>query len=182
MKDLPETFQDGVENTTKLPIRLGNRNALKNGLHRTLAIGGLPSGMTYVRRLVNEFRRAVEAATLATCGEVDLFHSAVVQTCCRHEQRSLLAQRWLRTAQGLTIDQQLALSREIGQASEARDRCLRLLGLDRCDAADLFAGIDTTSANSPAPASGAQTTADGSEAVDDVERSTNDSGAAGGEA
>jgi hypothetical protein len=85
---------------------------------------------------------ALEDAVLTRRNEVDLHDAAVIQTAVRWERHALLCQRWLRHADGtLTADQRLAFSREIARASAERDKCIRLLGLDRRDAATITASL-----------------------------------------
>ena len=51
----------------------------------------------------------------------------------------MLAGRWLRQSEAsLTPDQRLAFSREVARASSERDKCIRLLGLDRSDSANIL--------------------------------------------
>ena len=83
-------------------------------------------------RSVRQLRRALDAATLDQHGELNVFQSATVQTACRHEARAMLLQRWLRNEFGeLSTSEKVSILGEIGKASDARDRCLRALGLDQ---------------------------------------------------
>lgn len=111
----------------------GNRNAVRSGVHSFLATGRYPKGAAYVGRLVGQLRHSLEQLILEQEGEVSLYHGAVIQSACRHEGRAQLLQRWLRELEengnGPSIQDRLAILREIGSASDARDKCLKALGL-----------------------------------------------------
>lgn len=124
---------------SRLPSNLTptNRNALRHGLRS----GQLPAGCGYVARITRELRQAIEDAVAGrNDGAVSLYHASLINTAIRWERHSLLCQRWLRNeADKLNPDQRLAYSRETARASAERDKCLRLLGLDK---SDLEAQID----------------------------------------
>lgn len=111
--------------------RRGGPNNLRHGL-RSLAIGNVPKGSTWIKSLVSQFRRLLERTVLDQHGVLDVYRRCLIQSACRWEQHGLLAQRWSRTSfESLTHDQRLATSREIARASSERDKCLRELGLDK---------------------------------------------------
>jgi hypothetical protein len=56
---------------------------------------------------------------------------AVVQTALRHEGRARLLTRWLAKEQALSVSERVQIATAIGNASDSRDRCLKLLGLDQ---------------------------------------------------
>lgn len=114
-----------------------NRNALRHGLRS----GQLPSGAGYIVRITRELRASIEDAVASrNDGSVSLYHASLINSAIRWERHALLCQRWLRLeADKLNPDQRLAYSRESARASAERDKCLRLLGLDR---SDLEAQID----------------------------------------
>ena len=119
------------------PKHAGNpnpgRNNLQHGL-RTLSLGTMPTGASYVGTLSNRFRRELEAAVEAAKGEISILDAASINTACRWERHALLAQRWLRKhSEDMTHDQRLAYSKEIANASSNRDKALRELGIDRSD-------------------------------------------------
>jgi len=115
----------------------GNRNNLRSGLahehrqHGYLATGRLPKGASYVAAVAKRLRRSLEAAVLARDPRVEVYAAALIQSACRHEIRALLSQKWMRDKEDLTSDQALTFLREISLATDARDKCLRALGLDR---------------------------------------------------
>lgn len=124
--------------TGKRGGQFGNLNSLRHGL----TCGSIPQGSTYISRSVHEFRRAVEDALIAAKGEVSLYDAALVQTAARHETHALLAARWLRREfESMSLDQRLMFSREVGRASSERDKCLKLLNLDRDARANIFDGL-----------------------------------------
>lgn len=97
-----------------------------------LCNGRMPPGASYIGRIVNKFRRALDAEVLERKGKISLYDAALSHTASRHEKAAALLQRWLdRDFGSLSVEQRVAITREIGRSSDARDRCLRLLGLDR---------------------------------------------------
>ena len=113
------------------------KHAIRHGKYAYLALGSLPKGASYIRRLIGQFRGALEQAVRDKEGEITIYSTALVQSACRHEGRAQLMTRWLRlTEPKLTLTDRLAVLREIGAATDARDRCLRTLGLDKRPEAD----------------------------------------------
>jgi len=107
------------------------RNNLKHGL-RTVSLGSVPAGASYVGRLTMRLRREVENAVVASKGSVDLMDSCHINTAVKWERHSLLCTLWLRKqAPTMSHDQRLAYSRAIAKASECRDKALEKLGLDQ---------------------------------------------------
>lgn len=114
-----------------------NRAAITHGVRAFLATGSLPRGASYIRRNLNQFQDALEAAVIDRKGEVSLYSSCLIQSAIRHEGRASLMQRWLRVNEGeLTINMQIHVLKEIGAATDARDKCLKSLGLDDADMRD----------------------------------------------
>src|SRR5262245_58388668 len=114
----------------------GNRNSLKNGNTAFLS-GRWPGGCQAITRAVRKLRKQLEGEIIARTGDLDVYSAALIQTATRHEARALLWQRWARERfDTLTTEQLLAITRELGSASDARDRCLKALGLDVRPGAD----------------------------------------------
>lgn len=109
----------------------GNANRTTHGLRGFLTLGTYPKGGGYVRKLLGQFREALEAEILTRHSEVSIFHAALIQSAARHEGRALLLNRWLRTEADLSVSDRLAIVKGITDASDSRDRCLKLLGLDQ---------------------------------------------------
>ncbi|MGE0760613.1 MAG: hypothetical protein AB7O38_26615 [Pirellulaceae bacterium] len=113
----------------------GNGNAVRHGL----TAGTLPKGAAYIARSTGQFRTALEGAIVERKGEISLHDAAVIQTAIRWERHALLVQRWLRRELAdLSPDQRLAFSRDVARASAERDKCLKILGLDRDARSDIF--------------------------------------------
>lgn len=138
-----------------MPGKVGNKNAMRHGKYAFLAQGRAPDGCGYVFKLIGQFRRHLETEIATKHGEISTYHGALVQTICRHEGRAQLLTRWLREAKDPTLADKLAVLREIGNASDNRDKAMRALGLDRSAAAHardrLDAAIDALYAE-PDPA------------------------------
>lgn len=108
----------------------GNTNSVRHGLRS----GNLPKGLTWAARRINVFRKVIEDALIAKKGEVNLTDAATINTLVRYERHAILANHWLaKEAENLNPDQRLKYSEAIAKASEARDKHLRLLGLDTED-------------------------------------------------
>jgi hypothetical protein len=129
-----------------------NVNARKHGVHGFLTLGRAPDGCGYVYRVVRQLRRQLEIDIQHKHGKVSTYHGALIQSACRHEGRAALLTRWLRLIDGTdqagaaatskktdaTLAEKLAILKEIGAASDSRDRCLKALGLDRDERASLY--------------------------------------------
>ncbi|WP_152098359.1 hypothetical protein [Lacipirellula parvula] len=65
-------------------------------------------------------------------GSVSMTDAACINSICKWERHGILAQHWLREAEGkMTASDRLRFSGEIAKASDQRDRNLRLLDLDK---------------------------------------------------
>ena len=106
----------------------GNKNATRHGLRAS----SMPKGCGYLQSQLTAFRRYIRHEIVLRDGRTTTYQEAILQSATRHETRAALAGRWLRIeGETLTIDQRVMLLRELGNATDARDRCLRFLGLDR---------------------------------------------------
>lgn len=127
----PATATDNHAAKPKGGAPRGNRNAkTRHGVRGYLALGRMPAGASYVRKLVFGLRKHLEATIIDQHGEINVYRAALVQSSCRHEARAQLLTRWLRTDEGLKLPERLAVLKEIGAASDSRDRCLERLGLN----------------------------------------------------
>lgn len=108
----------------------GNTNGLTHGVRSYLAIGRLPKGASYIRRLVGGMQRQLEASVRDKYGELTVLHAAYIQSAVRHEVRAQLLTRWQREGEGLSLAERITLAKEIGAASDSRDKCLDKLGLE----------------------------------------------------
>jgi hypothetical protein len=111
--------------------------------------GKLPKGCQYIENRVNALRRQVEHALVETKGEIGIVDAAAVNSILKWERHGLLAAHWLRHEAGrLSATERLKFSEAIAKASDARDRAIRSLGLDRNRAENVF---DALYARQPAP-------------------------------
>lgn len=124
---------NGRESSRKRSHLLGNAHRQTHGVRSFLALGRLPKGASYIRRLMGEFRRELEQRVGETHGgEVSLTKAALITTAARHEGRALLLSRYLALeGDGLKTLERMSLLDAIGRASDARDRVLEKLDLDR---------------------------------------------------
>lgn len=114
-----------------MPAPIGNRNAVRHGLRGT----SLAKPYSYLRGSVDEFRRDLEDAVVATRGEITLQDACHICTAYRWERASQIFQAMLgkmKDGKGreLTTDQLIACTERSARASEARDRAVRALDLD----------------------------------------------------
>jgi len=123
----------------------GNRNRMRHGVRAFLALGRAPKGSGYIYRLLGKLRLQVEQAVLAKHDELSLYHAMLVQSLVRHEGRCQLLTRWLREATDLTLADRLAVLKEIGAATDARDKCAKGLELDKRRDADVWATLSEAS-------------------------------------
>ena len=109
----------------------GEKHHLTHGVYDWLWNGVLPARHAWLKRTINELRSQVESELLSRHGEITIYMAAVMQTMSRHEGRALLLAAWLREKPDLPLTEKLSILKEIGSASDFRDRCLVKLGLDR---------------------------------------------------
>lgn len=126
----------------------GNRNRTLHGIRGWLSIGSYPKGAAYVRRITGVMRSQIENAILDTHGEITPFAAALIQSACRHEGKALLVQRYMRQCPDATIAEKLSMLAAIGNATDARDKCLEKMGLDRTPTkANPWSALDRLTAN-----------------------------------
>jgi hypothetical protein len=113
------------------PGRSGPPKGAQNNLRHGLTAGALPKHCRYIEHQANRLRRELEAAVLAIRNQVTLVDAAAIQTAMKWERHGALALRWLRL-EGHTLKpvERLQFSREIAQASTARDKAMASLKLD----------------------------------------------------
>lgn len=122
----------------------GNTNSQRHGMTG----GKLPKGCQYVENRVNALRRQVEAALIDVKGEIGIVDAAAINSVLKWERHGLLAQHWLRKeADKLSPSDRLRFSEAIAKASDARDKAIRSLGLDRDHSEDM---LDSLYARLPA--------------------------------
>jgi len=109
----------------------GNQNARRHGLRGRQ----LSREERYIANSTTTFQRECEAAVIASHGEVNIYHAALVQSAVRHETRAQLIGRWLRIAEEkgetLTLLDRANLLKQLSDASDARDRCLEKMDISK---------------------------------------------------
>lgn len=138
------------EARTRVGAPPGNRNAIRHGL----TCGRLPKGCSAIEKAMLQFRRAVEDQVAELRGgNISLYDAALINSAMRHERHAMLSQRWLwkASADELTVTDRIRFSSEIGKASDARDKALKLLGLDVQPDRDPFAFLDSAPPKTPPP-------------------------------
>jgi hypothetical protein len=104
--------------------------------------GKLPPGCQYIENRVNSLRRQMESALLAVKGEISVVDAAAINSILKWERHGLLAQHWLRKeCERLSASDRLRFSEAIAKASDARDKNIRALGLDRDASDDVLASL-----------------------------------------
>ena len=82
---------------------------------------------------MGQLRHSLENILIERESEVTIYDAAVIQSACRHEGRAQLLQRWLRELdngdKSPSVQDRLSILREIGSATDARDKCLKSLRL-----------------------------------------------------
>lgn len=172
---MPETLTIPVPDNAATPALnkrgapIGNRNRIASGL-RSFVLGRYPRGCSYVARQGHLLRRQLRDAVTESAGGTNVWSEAVIASACQHECRRLLLLRWLRIeGDALPVLDRATLLDRIGQATDSRDRCLKLLRLDIRPDDDPWASLDRLTVD-PAPGAEADTLAhpdgkDDSEAV-----------------
>lgn len=122
----------------KIGAPRGNSNRFRHGLHITK----LPKKLRHIENCGNVFRRAIEAELMSLKAEIGIHDGAVIQSALRHERRCRLLERWLSEENDeLKVLDKVQILSQISQATDLRDRCLRVLGLDK-SSGDAWAGLD----------------------------------------
>ena len=120
----------------------GNSNRTTHGIRGYLARGRMPKGAEYDGVQLRKFEGSLNGAVLENDGEISLYKAALIQTTLRHEGRAHLLNRWLVAEKALTVAERVKISEAIGNASDSRDKCLKLLGLDTTRTANPWAAVD----------------------------------------
>lgn len=107
----------------------GNSNARKHGLRGTEPPASARGDKAAIAELRNRMQE--ELTKLRRTSQRTLVEQATMQRAERHEMRARLAMRWLRKIdkKDPKMDEQLRLIEIFASATEARDKCIRELGL-----------------------------------------------------
>lgn len=158
----------------------GNRNSKTlHGLRATR----LPPGCNYLEGQLSAFRRYVrDELESRHGGQTSIYQEALLQSALRHEQRALLAARWLRKEGGdLKLEQRLQLLATISAATDSRDKCLDKLGLDKADAHQTIDVLYSTATGDADEREGTNTANESSSATDASEATQGGDSDAGGD-
>jgi hypothetical protein len=130
--NVDESVDESPPNRVTQPtVTTAQKTIGKSNIRHGLRASGLPSGCSYLEGQLREFRRYLHAE-LAERGIEGTYPEALTQSAVRHETRALLASRWLRReGEALPLQERLSILATISAATDARDRCLEKLGIDR---------------------------------------------------
>jgi hypothetical protein len=122
---------------TDAPRRPGGQPANQNAAKLNFRGSKLPKGCNYISKQIADDRASILADLAVMCGdEIPLYYRALLQTAMRHEQVVKFAERRLRRLEESAPTAEHALLwTTIERASDARDRCLKSMGLDPKDRA-----------------------------------------------
>lgn len=110
----------------------GHRHSTLHGLRAS----GLPGGCRYLEQQLTAFRGLLRDELGPT---PSVYQQALAQSATRHETRALLASRWLRLHEkDLSHNDRLAFLKHVGDATDARDKCLQRMGLDKDNEGNVF--------------------------------------------
>jgi hypothetical protein len=132
---MSESTKDGSQRKAKLRGRLGNDSALRHGLKGSK----LPDGCKYVELRINKLRRTIEALVVEVKGSISFVDAATINSIIRWERHGMLAAHWLRKMiDKLSPADRLRFSEAMAKAGDARDKNIKMLGIDRDQADDLI--------------------------------------------
>jgi hypothetical protein len=102
---------------------------------------------------VNVLRRHLEALVIEVKGgEITVLDASAINGALRWERHALLAALWLRKeCHKLSASDRLRYSEAMAVAGDKRDRCIRMLGLDREREDDLLDNLYKRPRLLPAP-------------------------------
>lgn len=101
----------------------GSTNAMRHGLK----VSNLPKDCRYIYHRLNNLRRILEAAVLASKREVSLYSGAAINSAIRWERAAQLWERAYRK----WPDKYPDAPDKAANASDRRDKCINSLRLDR---------------------------------------------------
>lgn len=95
-----------------------------------------------LNKALNGLKAALESEVSARRGEIDIYAASLIQSATRHEGvASLWAAHLKKSGDAMSIEQRLAVCREIRNATDSRDRCIEKLGLSKFDRKDILDAI-----------------------------------------
>lgn len=113
-----------------------NENRVRHGVFSWCAAGRVPlkiKGGAHLRAMLRVLRRGLVLETENVHGRApSIFEQGVIASAVRHEGRARLLEMVVqREWETLAAAERVAILREIGSASDSRDKCLRSIGLDK---------------------------------------------------
>jgi hypothetical protein len=131
----PKTGKDGIKVYSPLPVR-GTVSPERLKARHGMKSVTLPRSAKFVEAQCNQLRDTLETRILELRGAVTLTEASTILTAVSHQRHMGLAARWLRTQEAeMSASERLTYSREITQATAARDRCIAALHLDEVPSA-----------------------------------------------
>lgn len=158
---------------------VGNQARTLHGLRAS----GLPRSAAYLGGQLRAFRRYLRDELAERGIAVRVYQEAIIQSAVRHETRALLAAKWLRDQDGdLKLEQRIQLLATISMATDARDKCLDRLGLDKADARQTIDVLYSTATGDADEREGTNTANESSSATDAPEGTQGGDDDTGGDA
>jgi hypothetical protein len=113
----------------------GNMNHVTTGLYALAVSGRIPlqvKGGHNIRRAVRRMRKELIAEIQAVHGrEASLYEHALIHSATRHEARARLLEALLAgDAAPVLVGERLAVLKEIGAATDSRDKAIKSLGIN----------------------------------------------------
>lgn len=119
-------------NSTTPRKRAPNVGALRNGARTSrLVLGQLPPRLARLQRGINQYRQALEAATIERHGQISILHAHQINLAATAELQAAIALWTLRQhAESMTTADALACGGAITKARVKRNQAVAALGLD----------------------------------------------------
>lgn len=141
-KDLPKVVKPPREK--KAWVRRPTMETAPSIRHFFVA-GKLPPGTKDIQNRCNAMRRMLEEAVIDAKGSVSITDASCINSAIRWERHGQLCNRWLLVNHAnMSHLDKMKFSRETADASDKRDKSIRLLGLDRDAIQDAWSCIDGT--------------------------------------
>lgn len=103
---------------------------VKHGVSKLLKSGLLPVGMEHIARESGRLKRALEEAVLTLRSNITLYEVALIKSAALHEATIRMLGHYLRNESGITLDQRLAILRDVRSATNARDKSIEQLNIN----------------------------------------------------
>ncbi len=108
--------------------------------------------MAYIENAINSLRRQLESAVVECKGAVNIPDASLIDSAAKWERHGRIALHYLRRkGSELTPADCLRFSEAIAKASDARDKAIRLLQLDRDTTHDAITALYAPQLPAPQP-------------------------------